>query len=129
VRCHRSVFDCNVALMIYDSSFYRLVDVNTALRGKLLRMAAGDRATVSFRIKELLLKPGTYNVGVWLGQPGGEEFDFIEHALRLDIVEPRRPTSHTEVFPGPYQCRFDADVALTRADAAPEHALCEEVMK
>ena len=38
--------DANVALVIYDLIGYRLVDVNTALQGRLLSLEPGQKAKI-----------------------------------------------------------------------------------
>jgi lipopolysaccharide transport system ATP-binding protein len=104
--------ESNVAVIIYDSSGYRLIDVNTAQRGCFVSMRAGQKACVSFHIRELLLKPGRYFVGLWLGRDWLEEIDNIERATQLDIAEGVETSKHVVVFPGPYLCRFVEDVTI-----------------
>jgi lipopolysaccharide transport system ATP-binding protein len=106
IQCRLPVANANVALIIYDANGYRLVDVNTALERRFLSLSAGCSATVNFRLYDVLLKPGLYYYGLWLGRGGVEEIDSIEAAAVLEVVETPEGAQHTEVFPGPYCCRF-----------------------
>lgn len=106
IRAERQLPDANVAVTIYDANNYRLIDVNTALKGEFLSLSPGGTATVSFVIEELLLKPGRYIVELWLGRGGMEDVDFVRDAGVFEVHDDVNHTHHTEVFPGIYQCRF-----------------------
>jgi hypothetical protein len=110
IQCLANIQNSNVAVIIYDSNGYRLIDVNTAMKGEFLSMQAGAEATVRFLLREVLLKPGSYYVGLWIGRGGVEEMDSVEYATRMDVIADVENVKHTEVFPGPYVCRFDAMV-------------------
>lgn len=98
--------DTTVAVTIYDVNRYRLIDVNTALKGEFLSLAPGSKANVSFIIEEVLLKPGRYLVELWLGRAGIEEVDFIREAGMIEVHDDVKNAIHTETFPGIYKCRF-----------------------
>jgi homopolymeric O-antigen transport system ATP-binding protein len=110
----------NVAVIIYDSAGYRLVDINIASLGDYLNLAAGHGATVTFFVENLLLAEGTYFVGLWMGIGGVEEIDSIEHATAFEVVEDRGQRKHTETFPGRYRCKFGANIkcAAEQVDTA-----------
>ena len=103
--------DSNVAVIIYDRGGYRLVDVNINQKGEFLRLQPGEKARIRFLIRELLLKPGTYLVGVWLGRNNLEETDSIEYAVTLEVAPEVENQVHSVVFPGPYLCRFECAVS------------------
>ena len=98
--------ECNVAVIIYDGNGYRLVDANSAIHGRFLSLPAGGRASVTFDLANVLLKPDTYLVGLWLGRAAIEAVDDVETAGTITMAAPPAGARHTEVFPGPYQCSF-----------------------
>lgn len=102
-----NIEDVNVGAMIYDVTGVRLLDVNIALKGEFLSLQRGEHARVNFRLRDLLLKPGTYTVGLWLGRGGIEDIDLVKHAASFSVEAPPSQLKHSEVFPGPYQCRFE----------------------
>lgn len=106
VEARENFHEANVALIIYDLSGYRLIDVNTALRGSFLSLRAGERASVNFVLQNVLLKSGLYLVGLWLGCGSIEDLDGITYARTLSIEPNPAMLMHTETFPGIYQCHF-----------------------
>ena len=118
--------DVNVAAIIYDVSGVRLLDVNTALKGEFLSLQRGEQARVSFRLRDLLLKPGTYMVGIWLGRGGIEEIDSVKQAASFSVEAPHSRVKHSEVFPGPYQCRFDHSIWSTQKCTDQSHKKTHE---
>lgn len=108
ISSSENIEDANVGAMIYDATGVRLLDVNIALKGEFLSLQRGEHARVNFRLRDLLLKPGTYTVGLWLGRGGIEDIDAVKHAASFSVEAPPGLLKHSEVFPGPYQCRFEA---------------------
>ena len=105
VQCNADFVDANVAVVILDSNGYRVIDLHTAMQGDSLSLLRGQRATATFHAKDVLLRPGTYHICLYLGRAGIEEIDWIESAALWNVHDD--PASrHTEVFPGLYQCRF-----------------------
>ena len=102
-----AVQSVNVAVIIYDSGGYRLIDVNTALKGCFLDLAAGGRSETRFLLRDVLLNAGTYFVGLWIGVGGVEAIDDIEFAASFEVVQDFTDSAHSEVFPGAYKCRFE----------------------
>jgi lipopolysaccharide transport system ATP-binding protein len=94
----------NVAVIIYDQTGYRLIDANTALKGRFLDLEPGQHAHVEFQLHELLLKPGTYMLGLWLGR--GHVIDGITYATAFSVEADPQTIKHVETFPGIYQCRY-----------------------
>jgi lipopolysaccharide transport system ATP-binding protein len=100
----------DVGVVIYDANGYRLIDLHTALKGEFLSLGAGQRATVRFLMREMLLRPGTYFAGLWLGRGGIEEIDSVEYAMKFSVINNPDLAKHVESFPGPYQCKFDGTI-------------------
>jgi len=63
---------------------YRLVDINTAKKAEFVSLQQVSGARIRFVIRELLLKPGTYPLALYLGR------DYIEEADSLDCAQPWR---------------------------------------
>ena len=106
----------NVAVTIYDGNNFRLIDVNTALKGEFLSLAPGGKASVKFVLESLLLKPGNYVVELWLGRGGTEDVDFVRDAGGFEVHQDVSNTNHTETFPGIYQCEFSHQISKTNHD-------------
>jgi lipopolysaccharide transport system ATP-binding protein len=117
IASSEKIEDANVAAIIYDVNGVRLVDVNTAIKGSFLSLEPGEHVRVSFRLHQLLLKPGTYMLGLWLGRGGIEEIDSVQQAACISIEAAPATVKHSETFPGPYQCRFDHTIQLHSFDA------------
>lgn len=112
VDCVTDFNDANVAVIVYDSSGYRIIDANTALRGDFLGLRRGTSAQVRFTIADVLLKPGIYSVDLWLGRGALETMDHVESAASFSIQENVDGLKHSETFPGVYQCRFTHDIRI-----------------
>lgn len=111
VQAHTELPESNVAVIIYDSAGYRLIDINLNQHAEFLRLSSGDTALVRFHLRQLLLKPGVYTIGLWIGRGGIEETDAIECAATF-LVAPNAETQvHSTVFPGPYLCNFESSVS------------------
>lgn len=112
--------NANVAVTIYDNNSYRIIDVNTALHGKFVTMAKDEKIEVNFVLESLLLKPGRYLVELWLGKAGMEDIDFVREAGSFQVLQNIAETSHSEVFPGIYQCRFTHNIMKIEHDKYAE---------
>jgi hypothetical protein len=112
VQCKTDFAPANLAIIFYDSSGYRVVDTNTAQKGEFVTMRAGQTAHANFVLREVLLKPGKYFVGLWLGREEMEVIDHVEHATTLDVMEGQETSQHVIVFPGVYLCRFENNVTI-----------------
>jgi len=112
LKCERSFSGCLLAIIFYDSNGYRVIDTNTAQKGEFLSLNAGQTARANFFLREVLLKPGKYFVGLWLGRHAMETVDHIEHATTLDIMESEETSQHSVVYPGVYLCRFEQSVSI-----------------
>lgn len=112
VQCEKNFGHANLALIFYDSGGYRILDTNTAQKGEFLSMQAGQLARANFLLHEVLLRPGQYLLGLWLGREGVETIDDIEHATTLDFAEGDETSQHAVIFPGTYLCRFEQKVSI-----------------
>jgi lipopolysaccharide transport system ATP-binding protein len=121
IHAHADVADANVGIVIYDSSGYRLIDANMATQGSFLNMKEGEDLSVGFHLRQLLLKPDTYLIGIWMGRGGIEDIDGILYASSIAVEADPEATVHTETFPGPYCPQFShvVDRPLIGAGGAP----------
>jgi len=112
IECKSDSAPANLAIIICDSNGYRVVDTNTAQKGQFVSMRTGQVARANFQLREVLLKPGKYIVGLWLGREAMEIIDYVEHATNFDVMESEETCQHVIVFPGVYLCRFDNSVTI-----------------
>lgn len=110
IEAKQAVADINPAIVIYDSSGYRITDANMALAGRSLSLKAGEGVNVVFRLKDMLLKPGEYSIGLWVGRTNAEDIDGIHQAVTFNVEPQLDDIRHSAVFPGVYQCRFDVNI-------------------
>ena len=111
IQAHAGLPESNVAVIIYDSAGYRLIDINLNQRGENLRLGGGEGACVRFRLRQVLLKPATYMVGLWIGRDAIEEIDAIDCAATFTVAPNSDAQMHSTVFPGPYLCDFESSVS------------------
>lgn len=128
ITAFEEITSANVALVIYDSSGYRLVDVNTALKGSFLSLRKGQMAQVQFELDEVLLRPGVYLVGLWLGRIGVEDIDGITYATSFSVEADPESLFSSERFPGAYQCKYSHMIRMgegegTRSPSDPLQSL------
>jgi hypothetical protein len=90
-----------------------VIDTNTGQKGQFISLSAGQKGRASFLLREVLLKPGTYYVGLWLGRDSVEALDHIEHAITLDVIGSDETSRHSVVYPGVYLCRFENDFTIS----------------
>ncbi len=112
VECYARFAHSNLAVIFYDSSGSRVIDTNTAQKGEFVSLSAGQTARARFLLREVLLRPGQYLVGLWLGRAEMETIDDVEYATSLDFIESEETSRHTETFPGMYLCRFEENVSV-----------------
>jgi lipopolysaccharide transport system ATP-binding protein len=113
LECMQGFADCNLALIFYDVNGYRLIDTNTAQKGQFISLSAGQKGRARFLLRELLLRPGTYFVGLFLGRSLMELVDYIEHAVTFQVVESEETNKYSEIYPGTYLCRFENDFTIS----------------
>jgi lipopolysaccharide transport system ATP-binding protein len=112
VRCERDFSGCNLAVVFYDATGYRVMDTNTAQKGEFVSMRAGQTARAHFLLREVLLRPGHYFVRLWLGRVAMEVVDDIEYAAKIDFIESSDSSQHPLTYPGVYLCRFEQNVCV-----------------
>jgi lipopolysaccharide transport system ATP-binding protein len=112
LRCESNFAHANLAVILYDSSGYRLIDTNTAQKGEFISLQAGQVARANFLIREMLLRPGKYLLRLWIGREGTETLDDIEYATTVDVAEGYETNRHPVIFPGTYLCRFEESVSV-----------------
>lgn len=113
LECRAQIADCNVAIVLYEVNGYRVIDTNTAQKGEYINMSPGQKARAHFLLHDVLLKPGKYFVGVWLGRHMMETVDFIEHSATVDVMEGEETAKHGITYPGVYLCRFEQSVSVS----------------
>jgi lipopolysaccharide transport system ATP-binding protein len=107
ITAYSTIHEANVAIIVYDIMGYRLIDANTALQGNFLNLEKGQKACVEFQLHNLLLKPGKYLLGVWLGQATfSEDIDGITYVSSFSVEADPGAIKHPTEFPGVYQCKF-----------------------
>ena len=91
--------------------------VNTAQKDEYVRLEPGQRARITFLLRDVLLKPGQYFVGLWLGKHGMGAIDHIEHATSLGVMEGGE-NQHYVIYPGVYLCRFKQNISVQQVSTA-----------
>jgi len=112
----RSIVACehaNLAVIVSDANGYRVIDANTAMKGQFLSLHAGQSARARLHLRNVLLRPGTYFISLWLGRGGVEEIDYIERAAMCTFCQDPHLSQHSEVFPGVYVCDFQHEVDIS----------------
>ena len=112
IACQSDFSGSNLAIIFYDSTGYRVIDTNTAQKGEFINMKAGQSARARFLLREVLLKPGRYFAGLWLGRAAMETLDHLEFATTIDFAQSEETSKHTLVYPGTYLCRFEQSVSI-----------------
>lgn len=109
ISCGAEVAGVNVALEIYDPIGYRVMDINTGIKGEYFTFKAGDGARVRFCLIDCRLRPGQYRVDLLMLRPG-DVVDHVQSAGSLVVVEDPNEVQTSEFFPGVYRCRFTHEV-------------------
>ena len=112
IKCESGFAPANLAIIFYDSTGYRVIDTNTAQKGEFVSLQAGQTAKATFLLHDVLLKPGRYLVGLWLGRQVMEVIDHVEDAAALDVVENDESSHQVLFWPGVYLCRFEQRVSI-----------------
>lgn len=110
--CFHDFANCNLAIIFWDVNGYRVIDTNTAQKGQFVGLNAGQTGRAEFLLREVLLRPGTYFVSLWLGRLPMEIIDHVENSVTLNVVESDETNQHSEIYPGIYLCRFENSFAI-----------------
>jgi hypothetical protein len=62
---------------------------------------------------DVLLKPGKYSIGLWIGRHNMESIDLLDNAYMLDVMEGEETSQHSVIYPGIYLCRFEHNVTVS----------------
>jgi lipopolysaccharide transport system ATP-binding protein len=81
----------SLAVMLYSPSGTKLLNADTASLGQSVTLQKGPNL-VKVRIHKLHLNPGTYVLGLWLGnrisaRRSGGEYDHVHSTFEIDVVE------------------------------------------
>jgi len=100
------IADVSVIVSIFEASGNRVIDIGTALKGDYLTLAAGQEAKIHFTLHNILLKPGSYRISLWMGRPPTEDIDIVTKATEFSIeMDPRR-IKYPHQYLAVYQCEF-----------------------
>jgi lipopolysaccharide transport system ATP-binding protein len=112
IVCQSAISDCNIAVIICEMNGFRVIDTNTGQKGEFINLLAGQKAYARFLLRDVLLKPGKYFIGLWIGRHSMEIVDYLEDAATLDIAETEETSQQVVIYPGTYLCRFQNSVAV-----------------
>ncbi len=122
IVAHEKITDSSVAMVVFALDGQRLIDADLALKNNYLTLEANGEATVRFTLRNVLLKPDTYRISLWLGRRAIEDIDIVSDAARFVVeVDPRRST-HFQSSPALYQCEYTQSVSLTSASTQTVNA-------
>lgn len=102
--------DITVAVTIYDDLGNRLIDANTLIKGNTVQLSLEKVTQVKFILKNVLLKPDIYTVGLWMGVINHSDIDGVRYATSFKVEARREDISYTAPFPGVYSCEFELEI-------------------
>ena len=102
---HR-ISDANVAIIVSSLTGDRLIDANLAIKDDYLSLQPGQSAIIIFVLRNLLLKPDTYRVGLWIGKKNVEDININVNAATFSVEIDPFKIQNFQTFPGIYQCHF-----------------------
>lgn len=105
------VVDANVAIVISELTGYRVIDANLALKDDYLSLSPGQKAILRFTLRNLLLRPDTYRISLWIGRKDVENIAINTDAATFVVEMDPRNLMHFQIFPAVYQCEFTHSVA------------------
>jgi lipopolysaccharide transport system ATP-binding protein len=117
IEPRQTISDVCVDLTINDPAGYRLVDVSTGKKATYLDLRAGKPIRVEFLLHELLLKPGSYMLDIWMGRQWIDCHDWVLRAAMLEVAPDVESSNSAVVWPGPYACRFESSVSPVAVSA------------
>jgi len=107
----------SLAITIYSRSGTKLLNADTIELGKSIPIRSG-RTTVGIRIEQVHLNPGSYIVGIWIGDSIGHALDHIAEAFVLDVVLVRGQ-GFGKAAHGAVACHFDVVPDLASSASEP----------
>jgi len=102
-----NVNNTNIAIFIYDNIGYRVIDANTSMKDIFLSINKDQNLNIKFILKNVLLKPGDYTLGIWIGNSNIENIDGIDHVKQFRVEYNPNISNAYYKFPGIYLCNFD----------------------
>ncbi len=111
VEAAERVQDANVAIVVSELTGYRVIDANLALKDDYLSLRPGQKAILRFTLRNLLLRPDTYRIGLWIGRKDVENIAMSTDAATFTVELDPRNLAHFQIFPGVYQCEFTHSVS------------------
>jgi ABC-type polysaccharide/polyol phosphate transport system ATPase subunit len=75
----------SLAVTLYDTQGTKLVNADTLLVGRTLRLEPGLHQ-LTLRIPEVHLNPGVYQMGFWIAGPLGVIYDFVPSGCEMEVV-------------------------------------------
>jgi ABC-type polysaccharide/polyol phosphate transport system ATPase subunit len=75
----------SLAVTLYDTQGTKLVNADTLLVGRTLRLEPGTHQ-LTLRIPEVHLNPGVYQMGFWIAGPLGVIYDFVPSGCEVEVV-------------------------------------------
>jgi lipopolysaccharide transport system ATP-binding protein len=124
LRSHVALSGAIVDAFVFDPNGYRLIDMSTSKQGQQHELQPGQVVRATFHMRNALLKPGTYTLGLWVGTQA-ETIDHIEPATSFTVLTYSEGQRH-EHYPGPYIPHFSVRLdSAEQQDTASTPALAQ----
>jgi lipopolysaccharide transport system ATP-binding protein len=94
-----------LAVILFDTNGVKLVNADTVITGEAVRLAAGETA-VGMTIRAVHLNPGRYRLGLNLSRRPATEYDHIDAAGEIEVLEPDGSTRVRPPQDGVVACDF-----------------------
>jgi lipopolysaccharide transport system ATP-binding protein len=116
LKANEPIADAVVSIYIYAPSGERVIDASLAMRNDHVSLAPGETAAVRFHLRNVLLNPDTYSIGIWIGRINVDDIDYHQCACNLVVESDPHAPQGVQRYPGYYLCRWTHEVLLdTRA--------------
>jgi lipopolysaccharide transport system ATP-binding protein len=110
VAAAEGIKDCELGFNLFSSTNDYVIDANLSNHGKTLTLGPGEKARVTFRLRDVLLKPNVYRINLWLGKPGVEAVDWIKLAGAIGVQPEPGGNPFGQFAPGYYRCRYSTEI-------------------
>lgn len=110
LKAYQDLRDVPVTLTIYDDLGHRLIDVSTLIKGDVIQLIKGKSTKVKFTLKNVLLKPDVYTVGLWMGVINQFDIDGVRYATSFRMDARLEDILYTSPHPGMYCCEFEHEI-------------------
>ncbi len=123
IEAIKPIVEVSVIVSIFEATGNRVIDIGTALKGDYLTLGSGEEAQIHFTLHNILLKPGTYRVSLWMGRPPTEDIDVVTKATEFNIeMDPRR-IKYPHQYLSVYQCEFTHSIITGNASKNADSVL------